>query len=884
MKKIFFILSVFFFLANIAFATHQRAAEITYRHIEGLTFEFTITMYTRTSSPADDTRTTMPIYWGDETGDEIPRIVFDEIPGVSDITLNIYKSLHTFPAPGTYTVSVEDPNRNYGVVNIPNSVNVPMYIETSLTINPFLGYNNSVQLLNPPIDQGCVGKKYIHNPGAYDIDGDSLSFHLVVCKGGGGFDIPGYSYPKTSDIFKMDSVNGNLIWETPVLQGEYNVAFIIEEWRHGFKIGAVRRDMQIEIVACDHDPPLIKCIDDTCVMAGDTLQFDVVAIDPDGTNVELTAFGGPFEQAVNPAIINPDPATGNDTVVTTFYWETSCEHVRYEPYTTVFKAKDNGFPINLVDFKSVFIQVTAPAPENLEVEALGNGINLSWEKSHCENAVGYKIYRRSGESGWEPGYCETGVPPYTGFHLIQEVKGLNELTFRDEDINGGLVHGIKYCYRVTASFYDGAESFASNEACASLKKDVPIITHVSNDSLNLNSGHVLVVWSKPTELDTDQFPGPYKYLLFRNDGLVWDNPVKIAEFDRLIDTIYMDMSVNLNTHEGPYSYRVDLESESVGFIGSSQKASSIFIRTKPSDGKVTLTWFPDVPWENEKFIVFRKDPDEVDYSFIGSSSLPLYTDAEVINEQEYCYYIQSIGHYSLSGLIDPLFNFSQLTCETPFDNVPPCKPSLEVETDCKKISNTLAIKMLSHDSCYIFEDCDCDASVFYIYYSPPGDQNLQLIDSVESAEPDTTYYEHTNLESVVGCYTVNAHDTVGNVSVMSDVVCVGYDACPPYELPNVFTPNNDGVNDLFVPKVETSENPNNPKANVSRIDMTIFNRWGNIMYTTDDPHIQWDGKNQSSKTDCAEGVYYFVCDVYIITLKGVEKFNIKGAVTLIRGQ
>ena len=881
MKRVFFIFSIFFFIANIAFATHQRAAEITYRHIEGLTYEFTITMYTYTPSPADNTREVMPIFWGDETGEEIPRIVFEDLEGVVDVTLNIYKGQHTFPAPGTYTVSVEDPNRNGGVVNIPNSVNIPMFIETSLLINPFLGYNNSVQLLSPPIDLGCVGKRYIHNPGAYDIDGDSLSYQLVVCKGGGGFDIPGYTYPKTSDIFEIDPVSGDLLWETPVLQGEYNVAFVIEEWRHGVKIGTVRRDMQIEIVACDHEPPVILSIDDTCVMAGDTLQFEVKAYDPDGTNVELTAFGGPFEQSESPAEINPDPATGSDTVATTFYWETICEHIRFEPYTAVFKAKDNGFPVKLVDYKTVFILVTAPAPENLAVEALGNGMNLSWEKSLCENAIGYKIYRRSGPSGWDPDFCETGVPPYTGFRLIDEVEDLNTLTYRDEGVGGGLVHGIKYCYRVTAIFFDGAESFASNEACASLKKDVPIITHVSNDSLNLSSGNVLVVWSKPTELDTIQFPGPYKYLLYRNDGLVWGSEEKIAEFSGLNDTIYMDKSVNLNTHDGPYSYRIDLESESIGYIGSSQKASSVFIQTKPSDSKITLTWFPVVPWENEKFVVYRKDPGATDYDLIGFSNLPKYIDKELTNGEEYCYYIKAIGHYSLAGLIDPLINFSQLVCEIPYDNTPPCKPLLRVETDCEEISNELIIKMPPSDTCESHEDCDCEATWFRIYYSPPGTQNLQLIDSVESAEPDSTFYLHTNLESVVGCYTVSAVDSIGNVSEMSNIVCVGYDACPPYELPNVFTPNNDGVNDLFIPKTGTSANP---KANVDRIDMTIFNRWGNTMYTTEDPEINWDGKNKNNNRECADGVYYFVCDVYIITLNGIEKFNIKGAVTLIRGR
>jgi len=135
-------------------ATHQRAAEITYKWMHGLTYEITVTMYTYTPSPADDSRTTLPILWGDNSSSDIPRIVFDALP--DNYTLNIYRMEHTFPGSGTYTISVEDPNRNFGVVNIPNSVNVPMYVESQLVINSFLAPNNSVQLLNAPIDQGCV--------------------------------------------------------------------------------------------------------------------------------------------------------------------------------------------------------------------------------------------------------------------------------------------------------------------------------------------------------------------------------------------------------------------------------------------------------------------------------------------------------------------------------------------------------------------------------------------------------------------------------------------------------------------------------------------------------------------------------------------------------
>ncbi len=876
MRKISITLIIIFLFVSAAMATHQRAAEITYRHLYGLTYEFTITMYTKTSSPADDSRVVMPISWGDGTGDEIPRTYFKPIPNVYNITLNIYKGSHTFPGPSKYIISVEDPNRNFGVLNIPNSVNVPMFVETEILINPFLGYNSSVVLLNPPIDQGCVGKMFIHNPAAYDPDGDSLSYKLVVCKGAGGYDIPGYVFPLTTDYFRMDSITGDLIWDTPVLQGEYNVAFVIEEWRYGIRIASVRRDMQIDIVACDHDPPMIFSIDDTCVLAGDFLQFEVIAIDFDQTNVELTAFGGPFEQSQNPAYINPDPATGNDTVTTTFNWPTLCSHVRLAPYTAVFKARDNGHPVNLVDFKTVFIKVIAPAPENLQAEPLGIGINLSWEISACSNAIGYQIYRRSGPSGWEPSYCETGVPAYTGFKLIEEIDDINTLTFRDDNDGDGLVHGIDYCYRVVALFFDTAESYASNEACAYLKRDVPIITHVSNDSLDLTSGNVIVAWSKPTELDTIQFPGPYKYLLYRNDGLIWNNPKLIAEFNSLNDTIYFDTEVDLNSNTGPYSYRVDIENLTVKPIGSSQKASSVFIKPEPSDHEIRLTWLPIVPWENEYSVIYRKDPGETEYDSVGVTYINLYRDKGLTNYVEYCYYVKTVGHYSLPGLVDPIINFSQLICETPIDNVPPCKPILDVHTDCEQVTNDLGM-YLPYDS------CSYDAVQFYIYYIPAGEENGVLIDSVDYIVNDTTYYLHKDINSVVGCYYVTAIDLVGNISEISNIVCVGYEECPVYELPNVFTPNGDDWNQLFVPMGETpSGDPTNPKANVSRVDMTILNRWGKTMYTTTDPEIRWDGKNQNNNEDCINGVYYYVCDVYIITLKGEEKIVMKGSVTIIR--
>ena len=122
-KNLLFVIFFAGFFLQI-FATHQRAGEITYKAISELKYEFTIVTYTYTPSPAD--RPELTIRWGDGTSGVIPRTQKINLP--NNISRNVYAgAIHIYPGQGTYTVSVEDPNRNYGVLNIPNSVNVPAH-------------------------------------------------------------------------------------------------------------------------------------------------------------------------------------------------------------------------------------------------------------------------------------------------------------------------------------------------------------------------------------------------------------------------------------------------------------------------------------------------------------------------------------------------------------------------------------------------------------------------------------------------------------------------------------------------------------------------------------------------------------------------------------
>jgi gliding motility-associated-like protein len=868
-------LFLFFFLSSVtcipfySYATHQRAAEIFFHHLSGLTYQITLISYTFTPSPANAYRDYLTIQWGDGSSSQIPRV--EETNLANEITYNRYLGEHTFTGPGDFIISCEDPNRNGGIINIPNSINTPLYIYSELIISPFAGqYDNSPILLIPPVDNGCVNEPFYHNPGAYDPDGDSLSYRLVPCRGAGGMVIPGYTLPATAppNIIHIDSITGDFLWSNPPEQGEYNIAILVEEWRNGVKIGSVERDMQIIIVPCNNQPPVIEPVKDTCVEAGTTLTFPVKAYDPpDSTALTLTGTGQPFILSNNPATIYPNPASGTGLVTATFTWPTLCGHVKKQPYRVFFRAEDYGTPVHLVDITSSEIRVVGPAPLNLTAVSLGTSITLNWQNYTCQNATGYSIYRKTDSTGYHHGYCQTGVPAYLGYSLIDKLTDISITTYTDNNQGVGLTQGIKYCYMVVATYPDQAESYASNEACAYLKKDVAVITNVSVTATDASSGTIYLAWSKPTQIDTLRAPGPYKYIIYRS---IPSNPGQFIAVDSLTnlnDTSYTETL--LNTLQNTYKYRIDLINITPGnrfLIGPSQVASSIFLNIYPTDKRLKLRWNNNVPWTNYQFVIYRKNLNTGIFDSIGFSTTPSYDDKKLKNGVTYCYFIRCIGSYSAPGFANPLYNLSQITCGIPVDNIPPCPPVLTVTTDCFHATNNLSWKNL-------YDTCSNDIVKYYIYYSSCSDGQLTLLDSLNNI--NDTVYQHPQDNSVTGCYAIIAKDSAGNRSDFSNKACINFTTCN-YWLPNAFTPDRDDI-----PEYKTFH-PRKNFSSIDRVKTTIFDRWGKEVFSTSDPAINWDGRDKDTHQPCSNGVYYYIAEVYVIALCGEQKTVLKGAVTILR--
>ncbi|HKL03816.1 MAG TPA: gliding motility-associated C-terminal domain-containing protein, partial [Cryomorphaceae bacterium] len=473
--------------------------------------------------------------------------------------------------------------------------------------------------------------------------------------------------------------------------------------------------------------------------------------------------------------------------------------------------------------------------------------------------------------GFIPSFCETGVPEYTGYVEIASVEGHQNTAFIDSD---EIIFGRENCYMVVACFPDGAESYASNEACAEIRFEIPIIKK-NSVGITAEAGVDTVRWRSPIELDLDEFPGPYQYRLRRAVGygqatelvLESDEEADIADLPNSYISSPDDF---INTRDTSHTYRIELYSGGE-LAAQSNLASSLYIELIPNDNQMEITWREEVPWLNFEYDIYRQTDEIGDFDLIATSDTIGYIDTGLVNNRNYCYYIVSRGSYFAVEENDTLINFSQRACAQPYDRTPPCPPELFGDADCVEFITDLEWTN-PNLSC---DDTD-DVMQYNIYFTPVEGGELELIETIGGAT--INLYERFSDLSVAGCYAVTALDSLSirpngeafpNESELSNIIC--FDNCPEYNLPNVFTPNGDGRNDVFQPF---------PYRSVESVEFTAFNRWGNIVFTTTDPDILWDGTSAQTGEMVSDGTYFYTCRVFSIRLSGLEPIDLKGYISV----
>lgn len=928
------------------YATHLRAGEITVERVScnSLTFRITVTVFTNTIN-------TNVLFGGEDDwldfGDG-NRMLIDEQPNVprpdlgEGIATASYTVTHTYSGNGNYVISYSEPNRNAGVLNMDGSVNTRFYIETLLKIDPFLGCNNSPKLLVPPIDRACTGIAWFHNPGAYDPDGDSLSYELVIPFRDNNTTVVNYRDPNDAEFytnfntgneagtghpaFSINPVEGTLNWDAPGASGEYNIAFIIREWRKisgiWISIGFVRRDMQIIVDDCDNERPELEVPEDVCVEAGFVLDATIFGTDPDGDSVKIEAFSEIFNfaEAESPATYTPfPPRFMSQPAQLQFQWKTDCAHIKDQPYQVVFKITDKSpTGSRLVTFKTWFIKVVGPEPEWVSATPVlaTRSANLEWDPYMCQNAESIQIWRKVDSFAFEPDSCQTGMPDNLGYTLIATVSDtLN--TYTDTNNGQGLASGAQYCYRLVAIFPlpRGGESYVSREICLDpIRADKAIITNVTVDVTSSGAGQVTVKWLAPFEADPVQFPPPYTYQVLRAEGFAGDG--NLVPVTTTPDLSFTD--TGLDTENRIYNYRIIAVDSQGNPLDPSATASTVRLEADSQLEKIQLSWSAFVPWSNQiqtlpnRHLIYRGAENATDSDLVLIDSVDVtaggftYLDQGPLQPNTvYCYKVMTRGSYGNPQIPEPLRNFSQMICAQPGDSTKPCPPMAPVADeplDCSAytdISATCDANLFSNTLRWARPEGECanDVSYYRVWVANASDDDYTML----PVEIRDTVFVDENLPSFARCYRIQAVDRSGNESELSEPVC--FDNCPYYELPNVFTPNDDGCNDLFSAFSNRNTNGEIPDGNpcktldeksrkrcarfVEKVFVRIYNRWGKEVFSYESGgertiYVDWNGRDSNGR-ELSTGVYYYVAEVIFDSVDPArQNQTIKGWVHLMR--
>lgn len=257
--------------------------------------------------------------------------------------------------------------RNNAITSLNDPGNRELYLDARLNMAPGT-CNNSPTFTNSPTAFHCLGEPISYNPGAVDIDGDSLVYALIAARGTNGANIPyNTNYSAAQPIRNTGGANavtlnpqtGTMTVTPSVLQVAV-VSYQVREYRDGVLMGTVTRDVQFVVRPCaGNAAPLASGINGTAtysmqVCAGTPINFTVNSSDPN-TEQDVT-------MSWNNGIPGATFTIGSGQFPTgTFSWTPTVANLGNNTFTV--HVEDNGCPLKGVNDFGFSILVTPPATD-----------------------------------------------------------------------------------------------------------------------------------------------------------------------------------------------------------------------------------------------------------------------------------------------------------------------------------------------------------------------------------------------------------------------------------------------------------------------------------------------------------------------------------------
>ncbi|MCK5028485.1 MAG: gliding motility-associated C-terminal domain-containing protein [Bacteroidales bacterium] len=243
--------------------------------------------------------------------------------------------------------------------------------------------------------------------------------------------------------------------------------------------------------------------------------------------------------------------------------------------------------------------------------------------------------------------------------------------------------------------------------------------------------------------------------------------------------------------------------------------------------------------ELNKYRIYKSDS----YNGIFDSIETVVSDGYIVSGTDYNSQSDSkISYYKLASVND---------CDNETTN------SDVINNIVLNLENTDFVNALSWN---LLKEFDLFSGTYEIYRIS-GNSEPELIRSFsnyDNIEDDIELLQGQNLSGQF-CYYIKVYKEgeTENYS-QSNTKCIYLE--PTVYIPQAFTPNDDGINDLFLPVFSFL-----PK----EYELKIYNRWGNIVFETSDPTKGWNGKQSNGKPAPA-GSY-----IYLLKIKTEDNQTVK---------
>lgn len=800
--------------------------------------------------------------------------------------------------------------------------------------------NSSPQFRDWPPFYICQGSSINYDNSATDINGDSIAYSLYAPNQGGNtvnpapnpplgppFAAVNWQFPYSTnnmlggvDPFRIDPVTGRLSGTPPNL-GIFVVGIVAREYRNGVLIGEVRRDFQYEVVACtpiqaQFTPSVPLCNTSLDVSFSNNSNTQNVTFDWDfGDN-------SPIVRASSPTHTYPDTGTYTvtmvaaaglfcvDTVVSTVQiqldgadiasartpaclgdtvWLSATNLLANYNTITNYQWSPNNLILAGQGTDSVYVVATGNL--NLSVTATNDnnctdvapaGIDIQLVEADFDSvtfdcnstlAVPFNNNSITANNGylWDfdgLGTSNLATPtftfPDTGFYSITLVAGFGELcqdTFTQDiyiPLDGTLVI-----------------SGSPTQVC----KGDSIYMNVSNALVDYNN-IVSYTWSPNAPILSGQ--GTDSVLIVADNNTTFR--VVALNNNGCPDTVILPLQVfQINTDFAAPSVAACNTSLTLPFTNTSVDTNQTFIWNFGGTGTSNLAnpshTFPDTGRYSIQLIggIGTPCPDTINQwvdLYLDGLDLESYDVELVCLEDTVTLRVTDLlGNYNNSTFTwSPATNIltgqgtDEITVLAQGDqtytvvvvNDKGCQASATAGVNTSTLSPPLDI-LVAPDSIFVGQTAQLTATndPSYTYTWDPDATLSSTVISDPTATPriTTTYYLTIDNQSCINRDSVTV--------LIRQPIC----GAPLVFVPSAFSPDNDGINDMLT--VDGN--------NITQMTLQIYNRWGNLVFETNDQSIGWDGTYNGAALPSDVYGYYLQC-----TCDGGDTALLKGNITLLR--